>query len=98
MFKTNVLKNFNLFRSSMFKPIMTTKTNLYSNIIKFNFFTKFTQTENCLIKYQKFEMRSLKAKRKSKSPDPTYKMKTKNALRKRMRIVITYNIDRRIIR
>ncbi len=92
MFKTNVLRNFNnIFKSNIFNPMSSAKTSLYSNIIKFNFFTKFRTTENCLIKYQKFEIRSLKSKRKSKSPDPGYKMKTKNALRKRMRIVIYYN-------
>ncbi len=92
MFKTNVLKNFNnIFRSSVFKPMTFNKTTLYSNIIRFNFFTKLRTTENCLIKYQKFEMRSLKSKRKAKSPDPNYKMKTKNSLKKRMKIVIINN-------
>jgi hypothetical protein len=66
---------------------LTIHNNLCFNLLKFNFFTKVKTNNNCLIKYQKFEIRSLKSKRKAKSPDPNYKMKTKNALKKRIKIV-----------
>jgi len=44
-------------------------------------------TENSLVNIQSKGMRSAQAKRKLKFPDPTYKMKTKNAAKKRFRIV-----------
>jgi ribosomal protein L35 len=44
-------------------------------------------TNNSLVKIQSKGMRSAQAKRKLKFPDPTYKMKTKNAAKKRFRII-----------
>jgi len=92
MFKYYMSKNFNsIFRMNNTQYIGSTiRNNLCFNLIKFNFFTKVKTNNNCLIKYQKYEMRSLKSKRKAKSPDPNYKMKTKNALKKRIRIVILF--------
>lgn len=45
------------------------------------------KAENNLFQIQKKEMRSAKTKRKLKLPDPTFKMKTKNAARKRFRVI-----------
>lgn len=42
---------------------------------------------NNILQIQKKEMRSAKTKRKLKLPDTTYKMKTKNAARKRFRVI-----------
>lgn len=58
-----------------------------SYLLRRNFFTKIKQTENVLIKYQKAGMRSMKTKRKMRVADTTYRMKTHNALKKRVRIV-----------
>ena len=92
MFKYYISKNFNsLLRMNTTQYIGSTiRKDLCFNLLKFNFFTKVKTNNNCLIKYQKFGMRSLKSKRKSKSPDPNYKMKTKNALRKRIKIVTIF--------
>jgi ribosomal protein L35 len=46
-----------------------------------------SNTENALIQYQKFNLRSMKSKRKVRAPDPKYKMKTHRGLRKRIRII-----------
>jgi ribosomal protein L35 len=42
---------------------------------------------NILINYQKFSLRSMKSKRKSRAPDPNYKISTHHGLKKRIRIV-----------
>jgi hypothetical protein len=54
---------------------------------RFTFLTQRLTVSNVLFNLQKAGMRSLKTKRKLRAPDTSYKMKTKNSLKKRLRIV-----------
>lgn len=67
------------------------KFNTFFTMNKINYNMNKIKSENLknnvLIQYQTAEMRSMKTKRKLKLPDTKYKMKTHNALKKRIRVV-----------
>jgi ribosomal protein L35 len=92
---SNKLRGFNIFQKSVFRNFLTyQKFSLKNNYRQFpiyNFIFDYEmpalKAENNLFDLQKREMRSAKTKRKLKLPDQTYKMKTKNAARKRFRII-----------
>jgi len=91
----NKLNHFNLFQKFLFRNFLTyQKLELKNNFSKlpisntnYNFEMPVLKTDNNLFDLQKREMRSAKTKRKLKLPDTSYKMKTKNAARKRFRII-----------
>ena len=84
--------NINLFQKLYFKNFLT-----FNNFNTFRFlntpaminqrFQLEKNTENSLVNIQSKGIRSAQAKRKLKFPDTKYKMKTKNAAKKRFRIV-----------
>lgn len=79
-----------LFRSFMTLNKLSIQRNLRllpQNLNLTNFEMPIEKTENNLFQVQKKDMRSANAKRKLKFPDSNYKMKTKNAARKRFRII-----------
>ena len=84
--------NINLFQKFFFRNFLTFRNfNTFKllnspALINQNFQLP-KNTENSLVNIQSKGIRSAQAKRKLKFPDPTYKMKTKNAARKRFRIV-----------
>lgn len=89
----NRLNNLSFFNKLLFRSFMTyNKLNINKLAFIFpklthNIEVTSSKTENNLIQLAKKEMRSAGAKRKLKFPDATYKMKTKNAARKRFRII-----------
>ena len=91
--KFTQFNQFNLFQKFISKTFFTYNRINILNSIKFfptvnkKFELPNLKTGNSLIHYQKKEMRSMQTKRKLKFTDGTYKMKTKNAARKRFRIV-----------
>jgi hypothetical protein len=91
------INQFNFHKLNIINANINNDSKKSFNFIKFsNFFTNNIfnknnkETNNLLIRYQRAGMRSMKSKRKARAPDPKYKMKTHNALKKRMRIVINY--------
>jgi hypothetical protein len=86
-----------MFKYVIAKSLLHNRTLLTNNlksrfyyISQFTFLTKTLNITNALFKLQKAGMRSVKSKRKLQAPDTKYKMKTKNSLKKRMRIVNYY--------
>jgi len=86
------LPNINILQNIFFRNFLT--FSKFNNFRSLNTLTLANQrfqlpktTENSLVSIQSKGIRSAQAKRKLKFPDPNYKMKTKQAARKRFRIV-----------
>jgi ribosomal protein L35 len=62
-------------------------TSQFSNTNNLIMGSGLKQVENVLIKYQKFEMRSMKSKRKLRAPNTKYKITNHTGLMKRIKIV-----------
>lgn len=92
-FIPNRLNQFGLLHKILFRGFLTfNKLSIQNSLrvlpsVNMNFEMPTQKSENNLFQLQKREMRSPRAKRKLKFPDKTYKMKTKNAARKRFRII-----------
>jgi ribosomal protein L35 len=72
--------------SNLFQGARITRTFLTKNI-KHSVTNTGLVKSNLLINYQKFSLRSMKSKRKARSPSPKYKISTHHGLKKRIRIV-----------
>lgn len=101
MFKMNIFKQIQKPKIKHFLNRYTTKqfisfnlTNTFKSYLNMSYvstnsaFLLNKSSNNLIIKYQKAGIRSMKSKRKVRAPNPHYKMKTHNALKKRIRIVI----------
>lgn len=92
-FIPNRLNQFGLLHKILFRSFLTLNRLSIQNQLRIvpnvnlNFEMPADKTENNLFQLQKREMRSARTKRKLKFPDQNYKMKTKNAARKRFRII-----------
>ncbi len=92
-FIPNRLNQFGLLHKILFKNFLTlNRFSLHKSLtimpsLNSKFETPAEKTDHNLFQLQKREMRSARTKRKLKFPDTTYKMKTKNAARKRFRII-----------
>ena len=92
-FIPNRLNQFGFLHKILFRSFLTlNRISIQKSLrilpnLNINFEMPMEKSENNLFQLQKKEMRSAQSKRKLKFPDPTYKIKTKNAARKRFRII-----------